>query len=110
MELRNLLAVWVAKRHGVPDCLVRAFPRLDILIDAIEQPQFLGEEWPDLRKPFPRVDTGVQPREVATGHHEISKYPVVVAPVQRPSTVVMIAHDDDTSDCRGFQPTRIRLS
>jgi hypothetical protein len=30
--------------------------------------------------------------------------------VQRPSTVVMIAHDDDTSDCRGFQPTRIRLS
>jgi len=101
-ELRNLLALRVPKRHGVSNCLVRALPGLAILIDTIEQPQFLGEERPELREPLPRVDTSVQPREVATGHHEISKYPAVVAAVQRPSAAVMIAHDDDISDCRGF--------
>ncbi|MFI7578213.1 hypothetical protein [Micromonospora sp. NPDC049497] len=74
-ELRNLLAIRVPKRHGVPDGLVRMLPGVDILIDTIEQPQFLGEERPDLREPFPRLDTSVQPREVATGHHEVSKYP-----------------------------------
>ena len=90
-ELRNLLAQ-VPKRHGVPDCVVRALPGLDILIDAIEQPQFLGEERPDLREPFLRIDTSVQPREVAASHDEISKYPAV-ALVQCPCTAVMIYHD-----------------
>jgi hypothetical protein len=40
-------------------CLVRALAVLDILIDTIEPPQFLGEERPGLREPLPRIDTSV---------------------------------------------------
>jgi len=72
-ELRNLTAIRVPKRHGTPDCFVRTLPGLHVLINAIEQPHFVGEERPYLLKRFPWVDTSVQPREVATGHDEISK-------------------------------------
>ncbi|MFF5219363.1 hypothetical protein [Micromonospora sp. NPDC000442] len=99
-KLRNLLAIRVPKRHGVPDGLVRVLPGLDILIDAIEQPQFLGEERPKLRQSFSRVDTSVQPREVATVHHELSKYLAVVTSVERPGATVMINHDRHISDRR----------
>ncbi|MBQ1047454.1 hypothetical protein KBX50_02995 [Micromonospora sp. C51] len=99
-KLRNLLAIRVPKRHGVPDSFIRVLPGLDILIDAIEQPQLLGEQRPKLRQAFPRVDASVQPREVATVHHELSKYPAAVASVQRPGTTVTINHDHHISDRR----------
>lgn len=50
-ELTNLLALRTPKCHGVTDCLARTLPGLDILIDAIEYPQFLDEKRPDLREP-----------------------------------------------------------
>jgi len=43
-ELRHLMAFWIAKMNRPADVLVCSFPRLDILIDVVQQPQLLLEQ------------------------------------------------------------------
>jgi hypothetical protein len=63
-ELGNFVALRIPECHGVPYRLVRQFPGLDIVVDAVEQVQFVGEQRPHLPKFFQWVNTGIQPWEV----------------------------------------------
>jgi hypothetical protein len=96
-ELRNVVALRIPEGHDVPDSAVSLFPGLDVVVKTVEQAQLLGEVRPELREPFPRFDTCVQPWEVTAGHHEISKDPAVVSPMQRPDITVVITHEDDSN-------------
>lgn len=72
-ELGNLATVWVSQGHRVPNHLVRAPPRLGVVINMVEQSQLLGEQRSDLCELFLGVDTSVEPREIAAGNREFSK-------------------------------------
>jgi len=77
-ELGHRPAIRRKEPYGLPDAMVCGLPAREIVVEAVQPPEFFLEERPNSLQPVHGTDLGVEPREVTACYHQVSEQSLVV--------------------------------